>query len=128
MAFKPINTDWIINGIKPESVSWASDFAEHLSEDPGKLTTSQLRKFFGELKRIQALGYSEKTKVDFIMLKAKLAYATGRSIKKGEKGKISDFSDQLAKGIDKVSTLEQFKNFTNLVESIVAYHKLFENK
>jgi CRISPR type III-A-associated protein Csm2 len=122
-----INLDWITKGIEPETVTWTEDFAQYLAEGREKLTTSQLRKFFGELKRIQAIGYGDKTKVDFVMLKAKLAYAAGRAIKNKRHGKISDFKDELSKGIDVVNSKESFKNFTNIVESIVAYHKVYEN-
>lgn len=127
-----IDLKWITDGIEPQTVIWTEDFAKYLADGREKLTTSQLRKFFGELKRIQSIGYGEKTKLDFIMLKAKLAYASGRAIKKGYKGeiihgKISDFKDELSKSIDAVNSKESFKNFTNIVESIVAYHKVYEN-
>ena len=51
-----------------------------------KLTTSQLRKFFGEVKRQQMMGYDE---TDFVLLKPKLAYAVGRA--KDANAKINDF-------------------------------------
>lgn len=127
-----INLQWITGGIEPQTVTWTEEFAKYLANGREKLTTSQLRKFFGELKRIQAIGYGDKTKVDFVMLKAKLAYASGRAIKKGRRGeitygKISDFKDELSRCIDAVNSKESFKNFTNIVESIVAYHKVYEN-
>jgi len=132
MEYQKINLDWITNGIKPDSINWAEKFAGYLAEKPDRndnlrsseLSTSQLRKFFGELKRIQAIGF-EKKKVDFAMLKAKLAYASGRSITYKKPGKIEDFRAELSKGIDKVETVAQFKNFVNLTEAIVAYHKAF---
>ena len=134
MGYDKLNTDWITNGITKESIIWAEKFAGHLakkpprgSREPSELTTSQLRKFFGELKRIQAIGY-EKKKVDFAMLKAKLAYASGRSISHNKPGKIEDFRTELSNGIDKVETDNHFKNFVNLTEAIVAYHKAFVNE
>lgn len=86
-----------------------------------KLTTSQLRKFFGEVKRQQAKGYDE---TDFILLKPKLAYAVGRA--KDENAKINDFYFVLADAIEKVKTPEHFKNFIKIFEAIVAYHKAVE--
>jgi CRISPR-associated protein Csm2 len=86
-----------------------------------KLTTSQLRKFFGEIKRQQAKGYDS---TDFILLKPKLAYAVGRA--KDENAKINDFYFVLSDAIDKVKSPEHFKNFIKIFEAIVAYHKAVE--
>ncbi len=85
-----------------------------------KLSTSQLRKFFGEVKRQQMVGYD---KTDFVLLKPKLAYAVGRA----DKGaKIEDFYHVLSAAIDCVSNKEQFANFIKVFEAIVAYHKMTE--
>ena len=46
------------------------------------MTTGQLRKFFGEIKRIEA--DVEKYKADVVMLKPLLAYAVGRDKNKLE--------------------------------------------
>ena len=95
--------------------------------DRAKLTTTQLRKFFGEVKRQQLKGYDE---TDFVLLKPKLAYAVGRA--KDEHAKINDFYFVIAKAIDcvKASTKEEsekrFKNFIKIFEAIVAYHKAAE--
>jgi len=48
---EPIKYDWINNGINKEAVEWAKKFGEELAKDDNrfkKLTTSQLRKFFGQ--------------------------------------------------------------------------------
>lgn len=85
-----------------------------------KLTTSQLRKFFGEVKRQQMTGYDV---TDFVLLKPKLAYAVGRATKNA---KIEDFYVVLSDAIDKVENEVQFKNFIKIFEAIVAYHKKTE--
>lgn len=85
-----------------------------------KLTTSQLRKFFGEVKRQQMTGYDV---TDFVLLKPKLAYAVGRATKNA---KIEDFYVVLSDAIDKVENELQFKNFIKIFEAIVAYHKKTE--
>lgn len=120
------------------SVSFAEEFGTYLGTDViseqvdrngktkpvkilSKLTTSQLRKFFGEVKRQQMVGYNN---TDFILLKPKLAYAVGRSDKNS---KIRDFYDVLAPAIDMVSNEEEFRNFIKIFEAIVAYHKVAEN-
>ena len=86
-----------------------------------KLTTNQLRKFFGEVKRQQMEGFNE---TDFILLKPKLAYAVGRA--KDPKAKINDFYLVIANAIDRVKNEKQFKNFIQIFEAIVAYHKAAE--
>lgn len=120
------------------SVAFAEDFGTYLGTDDhettydrngrpkdvkiGKLTTSQLRKFFGEVKRQQMVGYKPS---DFILLKPKLAYAVGRADKNS---KIRDFYEVLAPAIDLVSNETEFRNFIKIFEAIVAYHKVAENR
>ena len=87
-----------------------------------KLTTNQLRKFFGEVKRQQMRSYDE---TQFVLLKPKLAYAVGRADKKS---KISDFYAFMSGAIDAVHDEKTFKNFIMVFEAIVAYHKAAENK
>lgn len=93
-----------------------------------KLTTSQLRKFFGEVKRQQMMGYNETS---FVLLKPKLAYAVGRETNK--EAKIADFYNVMSKAIDLVIKEDgkdkkmKFKNFILIFEAIVAYHKAAEN-
>ena len=117
------------------TVQFAEAFGKYLAEkeefaDP--LTTSQLRRFFGEVKRQQMTGYDE---TEFVMLKPKLAYAVGRAkrnVRKNNSAKIEDFYHVLADAIDKVgqSANKQvaFKNFITIFEAIVAYHKEAEKK
>lgn len=121
--------NWITspNGITQEAIDWAEKFGKYLAKNDSfkKLSTSQLRKFFGQLKRMQAVGFDEKNKTDLYMLKAQLAYANGRD--KNERGqnktKICHFAETLSEAIDQVQTKEHFKNFVNIVEAIVAFHK-----
>lgn len=119
-----------------DSVEFAKKFGNYLGtsdkDDKGRLinnqmTTSQLRKFFGEVKRQQMKGYNE---TDFILLKPKLAYAVGRA--KGKNPKIEDFYEVISKAIDCVKASspaeseKRFKNFIKVFEAIVAYHKAVE--
>lgn len=121
------------------TIMFAKDFGFYLAEsvkDPVKnrvieeaLTTNQLRKFFGEVKRQQLSGYDQTA---FAMLKPKLAYAAGRAHKDKKKYKIDDFYFVLSDAIDKVNRSadknKAFKNFISVFEAIVAYHKAAENK
>lgn len=124
--------DWIQNGISKEAVDWANSFGEFLTRRDGvmgALSTSQLRKFFGELRRIDSDFLHKKN--DIIMLKPMLAYAVGRD---GNKTKIKEFGDEISKGIDAIRLGEEihakndFKNFLKLFEAIVAYHKFHGGK
>jgi CRISPR-associated protein Csm2 len=118
----------ITGNITEKTVEFADEFGKHLGTDVrdgykidiAKLTTNQLRKFFGEVKRQQMNGYS---KTDFVLLKPKLAYAVGRA--KG-KSKIKDFYEVMCVAIDTVTEEKHFKNFIKIFEAIVAYHKVAE--
>lgn len=134
---------WNKNDLLPENeikvkvtdatVKFAERFGKYLGSDDiyvdekgrkqkvEKLTTSQLRKFFGEVKRQQMVGYKE---TDFVLLKPKLAYAVGRA--KGKQSKIGDFYIVLSDMIDKVINEDDFKRFIKAFEAIVAYHKASE--
>ncbi len=118
--------------ITKETVEFAERFGDYLAKDEGKegpkpLTTSQLRKFFGEVKRQQLTGYDP---TNFVMLKPKLAYAVGRAKQTRGSYKIEDFYYVLADAIDKVEQSpdkqKAFKNFITAFEAIVAYHKASE--
>lgn len=121
----------ITESVTEATVDFAKRFGKHLGVDEkapdgrktvrDKLTTNQLRRFFGEVKRQQMRGYQP---TDFILLKPKLAYAVGRS--KGKDPKIKDFYKVIIDAIDKVKTEAHFRNFIKVFEAIVAYHKASE--
>ena len=125
----------IQNKVTDVTVQFAENFGKYLAVDDydsEPLTTSQLRKFFGEVKRQQMMGYNE---TEFTMLKPKLAYAVGRAKQNGIKNKaqkIEDFFVVITDAIDKVLSspdrAKAFKNFITAFEAIVAYHKAAEKK
>lgn len=127
----------ICEKVTKTTVDFAETFGKYLAvgNDYEKaLTTSQLRRFFGEVKRQQMNGYDE---TNFQMLKPKLAYAVGRAEKekaseKNKHFKIRDFYEVMVDAIDKVEKSKDkdkaFKNFISIFEAIVAYHKAAENK
>lgn len=126
----------ITDKVTRATVEFAEDFGNYLGTDKkerdtktgkdrtveAKLTTSQLRKFFGEVKRQQMEGYNETA---FVLLKPKLAYAVGRADKNS---KIKDFYLTIAKLMDLVKDEKTFKNFIQVFEAIVAYHKAAEEQ
>lgn len=98
------------------------EWGSYLAEDdlPKKqVSTSQIRKVFGSIKRIQA--NFKKSKGEILLLEPKLAYAVGRDKKNT---KIKDFYDLLKPLIREVNEDKaRFHNFVNVFECIVAYHK-----
>lgn len=140
--------EWISDKVNQTTVDFAKRFGTYLAmsdmeqgtDKKGnpimitvgeKMTTSQLRRFFGEVKRQQTIGYEEST---FVMLSPKLAYAVGRA-KKDKKNnvkycKIEDFFMVFDDAIKKVGNSNDkqkaFKNFIAIFEAIVAYHKAAE--
>ena len=132
---KRISRTEIQEKVTDVTVRFAEEFGKYLAleEDfAAPLTTSQLRKFFGEVKRQQMMGFHE---TEFAMLKAKLAYAVGRAKQNGKRGKaqkIEDFYLVLTQAIDDVLSStdkpKAFKNFITAFEAIVAYHKAAEKK
>lgn len=126
---------WVQGGITKDTIEWAEIFAKDLaksksvSSDRGRdkiikpMSTTQLRKFFGEIKRIQAMGFDNPdAKDDVLMLKPKLAYAVGRD--KGET-KLGDFYKQMSIALDAIDiqNTKHFNNFIKIFEAVVAYHK-----
>lgn len=109
-------------------ISAADKFAEYLTsgKDGIKLTTSQLRKFYGEVKRMQLNGYDDSDNSEFKLLKPKLAYAVGR--RQNKDNKIKDLYEIISSAIDQVHNKTDFDNFIKMFEAIVAYHKYHENK
>lgn len=111
-------------GIK--DLTQIKDWGDYLAIDEGfgreriaKLSTSQIRKFFGSIKRIQASF--DKSKGEILLLEPKLAYAMGRD--KG-KSKIKDLYTLLSPMIREIKEDKaKFQNFVSVLEAIVAYHK-----
>lgn len=122
----------LTEGIKSNDLKLLKDWGNYFSREdqiqdgqrPARLkelTTSQIRKFFGEIKRIQADFHNLKNEI--ILLDPKIAYAVGRAKKDG-RTKLDDFYKQLSPLLLDINEDEKkFKYFVNLVEAIVAYHK-----
>lgn len=90
--------------------------AENLGRKLAKnLKTSQIRKVYGAVKKIQMS--EEFNRNELIMLKPKLAYAAAR------KQEVEDLKDTLTQAINQVDNQQKFKNFVDFFEAILAYHK-----
>lgn len=134
-----LNPEWVHNPITPEVVKWCDSFGKFLAPQDGgndkkALTTSQLRRFFGEVKRIQM--QKEYDMASIAMLNPMLAYAVGRDKDKYgvSKTRIAEFQEEISKAVSAIRTdhkQEDYDNFINIFEAIVAYHKYYggqENK
>lgn len=91
-----------------------------------ELTTSQIRNFFGIVKKIEARGKFGDTEIrEFSLLKPKLAYAAKKTTMKT---KLDYLKDVLTSAIDMVISdegmiKERFDNFCDFFEAILCYHK-----
>lgn len=130
-----LDPKWVKEPITQEVVNWCESFGKYLATKEtetdkrtgklrtsvGAMSTSQLRKFFGEVKRIE-MQYNAS---DVAMLNPLLAYAVGRD---EGKTKIKDFQEEISKAISTVTDEKEFKNFVDIFEAIVAYHKCYEKQ
>lgn len=127
-----LEKSWIYADITKDVVDWADSFGKFLCTGSNALTTGQLRKFFGEVKRIEINVDDNKT--DIVMLKPLLAYAVGRDKDRNgnNKTKIKEFAEEINKGIDAVldgkDLKSDFSHFVKIFEAIVAYHKFYGAK
>jgi CRISPR-associated protein Csm2 len=117
---------WIEKGIDSDAIFIAEQFGKYLVKTG--FTTSQIRNVFGEIRRIQSSGILE-CKTDFLLLKPKLAYAAARAGNRGNDSGAKSFNSVLSLAIDYTNTKEdnglesRFKNFCDLTEAVLAYHK-----
>jgi len=127
-------TTWITDRFDNNTIAFAEKFGEYLVRN--RLTSSQIRIIYGEVKRIEAAlatynpkkeGSAEKLKKyqkDFLLLKPKLAYAASRA---GTTG-ILVFKEVMDKAhsavsLDIAEMKNHFENFADFFEAILAYHK-----
>ncbi|MBQ9253965.1 MAG: type III-A CRISPR-associated protein Csm2 [Bacteroidales bacterium] len=112
--------EWVHEPITNGIVEWCKSFGEYLSKG---MTTSQLRKFFGEVKRIEM--QEDINLSDVAMLNPLLAYAVGRD--KNNRA-MQSFQKEMSKAISEINNKKDFQNFVKIFEAIVAYHKLYGGK
>lgn len=123
------NPDWIIKGADESMIEFAKEAGKYMapqdSRDKERLSKSQIRNVFGEIKRIQLKGYdTPEGKSAFMLLKPKVAYAEGRNKTKG----LSLFKKIFDAGWKSVEGRMSYNNFCALLESVLAYHKAYGGK
>ncbi|RKY57746.1 MAG: type III-A CRISPR-associated protein Csm2 [Candidatus Latescibacterota bacterium] len=97
-----------------------------------KLSTSQIRNIFGEVKRMQMRGFDP---YKFQLLRPRLAYVVGRQTRSPVREAAQDLKRVLDVAIDKVLEEEErgkqkdrFSRFVDLFEAILAYYKERESE
>jgi len=92
----------------------------------GDLTTSQIRNFFGEVKKIQLQGFANPANQRrFILMIPKLEYSAKRASKPG----MTALKETLKAASKYVSGDEaNFRRFVEFFEAILAYHKAYGGK
>lgn len=127
---KKLLSDAITKGINHETIRFAEDYGKFLANI---LSTSQLRNVFSEIRRIQTSDLSKNIPA-FLLLKPKLAYTAARTSSRGGGSGAKSFCDFITAAVDvtEVNKAEgrdfRFKNFCDLSEAILAYHKAFGGK
>lgn len=117
------NIEWIKTGATTEMVTFAESSGKYMANNG--LKSSKIRGIYGEIKRIQMKGF-ENAKTDFYLLKPKVAYAVGREkVNIKEVKGIIMFQMIFDQSFAHVKDNTTYKNFCNLMEAIIAYHKAY---
>lgn len=110
---------------------WADVVAQQLGD---KMKVSQLRRFFGEIKRFQSRCQQKKREgdddyelVDEYLLLPEIAYASARRVR-GQPLVPRDFCTLVETCISdgKIEKVQDMKRFIEFMTAIVAYHKQYE--
>lgn len=129
--FKDKLKHWIKDGVDNDAIAQAKALGHHLAEgtDKEKLTSTQIMKFLGKLKRIKIaiagkINGFDAEKQTIKLLEPQLAYAVGK--KKGSK--IKELYKEIQPAFSFIDDEKKFKNFVNLIEAVVAFHKEKESQ
>lgn len=123
LSSHPFNNAWITEGADENLVDFAEACGKYMSNNG--LTNSKIRSVYGEIKRIQVGGFLHNHS-SFFLLKPKMAYAVGRDPKNNG---LKLFQMVFNLCFSQVGNEEKnYKNFCNLIEAILAYHKAYGGK
>lgn len=115
------------DGIRPELLE---SEAEKQAQKFSGLNTTQLRKFFNEVKALEKKlkdnndsdEYFNKNLIPLIkMLKAKVSYSLARQEKKDFQ-QFKDFEEFLKRNIDNIKNKQDFKFFVLHFEAVIGYY------
>ena len=116
-------TDIDIKDLLDEKTGYAYKIAEISKKSRTKLKTTQLRKYFDAIRKMEGKNKWEDIEPKFYLLKPRMAAGVGRDLVPRE------FYDVIIVAMNKVNIgnndekLANFKVFVEFFESIVAYHK-----
>lgn len=124
---------WIETGADKSMNSFAEKAGRYMApinkNDKNKLSTSQIRNVYGEIKRIQLKGIEDvEARSSFVLLKPKVAYAEGRNRTEGLTLFKLIFDEGWQVVADNNYDSKMFKNLCNLLEALLAYHKAYGGK
>ena len=121
---EPIAIADVIEKGGDDLVNAAEELGESISDRNNGITTSQIRRVYSAVKKIQMNipVDTEFERNDLILLKPKLAYVAARA-PDDRRASTKKLQDALTQAIDRVDTHEKFKNFVNFFEATLAYHK-----
>ena len=135
MALTNLNDSVKLDTLKPEDIdSIGKSFGETLADKKRGIKTNQVRNVYSSILALRTEAkkstvFTEKLKRNLVLIKPKLAYATGRV---SRDSKMRDLYQLIVNGIDGVNRSENkllaLNNFILIVESIVAYHKYYGGK
>lgn len=94
-----------------------------------EMKATQLRKFFGHIKKIEAetKGMDKSEKIEsskLYLILPELAYALGRNLISKEFYELMKISIQAGK----IQTVADFKEFVSFLSAVLAYHKMIGGK
>lgn len=123
-----INACGTLSDIKtPDILDAEEGYAHIVAKNSKKLNTTQLRKFFAALKKMEQNSTWDEIETEFYLLKPRMAVSVGR------KNLPKQFYNVILAAMAKVDNVEddevKMKNFDIFVkffEAIVAYHKYEE--
>jgi CRISPR-associated protein Csm2 len=124
-VIQKINACKTLNEIdNKDLIDFETGYAYIVAENSKGLKTTQLRKFFGALKKMEQKESWDEIETDFYLLKPRMAVASGR----GHVPK--PFLNVVMAAMSKVDNVEEdeekmenFDKFVKFFEAIVAYHK-----
>lgn len=98
---------------------WADKVGKDFASLRPELTTTQIRKFFNEIRSLEARVEEnfDDNKAIILMVKSKVAYAVGKKTSKTPR----EFKDFIDACIDKIEKEEDFNAFVKFFESVVGY-------
>lgn len=111
----------------PEDGGMANTIAIRSKED---MKFTQIRKFFGHIKKIEATEIKGKKDMDKVessklyLLMPELAYGVGRKVVNREFYEVM----KICLSKNKIKTVADFRRFIELLTAVIAYHKLSERR